>query len=428
MQDIKIHCLFEKLIDPKTLKDNPKNRNKHGQDQIERLAELYSYQGVRHPIVVSNLTGFIVAGHGRKLAAIRSGIKEMPVVYQDFDSLDQEYAFIQSDNAVSLWAELDLSAINADIQDLGPDFDINMLGIQDFTLDVAEKDFEGDPDEVPEVVEPIAKLGQIYKLGEHRLMCGDSTDPENISILFDGKNAELCFTSPPYSDQRNYNGGKELSTEYLATFIRAAKGFVKYFAVNLGYSRKSGEIFPYWDDYINEAKNCGLKFLSWNIWDRGHAFSIGQMTAMFPIEHEWIFVFGPKSFDLNRTVENKSGGTIHNHSGSRKSDGSVKKQKDMQIRSHRPIGTVLRQPPQMGRDEFNHPARFPVELVVSYVDAMTEESDGVFEPFGGSGSTLIACEKTNRKCFMMELDPHYVDVIIARWEKFTGKKAELLNG
>lgn len=142
MSDIKIHCLFEKLVDPKTLKDNPKNRNKHGQDQIERLAELYAYQGVRHPIVVSNLTGFIVAGHGRKLAAIRAGIKEMPVVFQDFESLDQEYAFIQSDNAVSLWAELDLSAINADIQDLGPDFDINMLGIQDFTLDVAEKNFD----------------------------------------------------------------------------------------------------------------------------------------------------------------------------------------------------------------------------------------------------------------------------------------------
>lgn len=146
MQDIKIHCLFEKLIDPKTLKDNPKNRNKHGQDQIERLAELYAYQGVRHPIVVSNLTGFIVAGHGRKLAAIRSGIKEMPVVYQDFDSLDQEYAFIQSDNAVSLWAELDLSAINADIQDLGPDFNIDMLGIHNFTLDISEKEFNPDDD------------------------------------------------------------------------------------------------------------------------------------------------------------------------------------------------------------------------------------------------------------------------------------------
>jgi hypothetical protein len=92
--------------------------------------------------VVSNKTGFIVAGHGRKLAAIRAGIKEMPVVFQDFESSDQEYAFIQSDNAAALWAELDIAGINADVQDLGPDFDINMLGIHNFTIDVAEKNID----------------------------------------------------------------------------------------------------------------------------------------------------------------------------------------------------------------------------------------------------------------------------------------------
>lgn len=136
---MKIHCKHDELIDPKSLKNHPKNRNKHGQDQIDRLAELYKYHGIRHPIIVSNLSKCIVAGHGRKLAAIRAGIDEMPVVYQDFDSTEAEYAFIQADNAIALWAELDLAGINADIGDLGPDFDINMLGIQDFTLD---PDFE----------------------------------------------------------------------------------------------------------------------------------------------------------------------------------------------------------------------------------------------------------------------------------------------
>lgn len=141
-----IHCKYDELVDPKDLKNHPKNRNLHGQDQIERLAELYKYHGVRHPIIVSNLTGFIVAGHGRKLAAIRAGIKKFPVVHQDFESTDAEYAFIQADNAIALWAELDLSGINSDIGDLGPDFDINMLGIQDFTIDVAEKDDKKDQD------------------------------------------------------------------------------------------------------------------------------------------------------------------------------------------------------------------------------------------------------------------------------------------
>jgi hypothetical protein len=130
-----IHCKYDKLVDPSKLKNHPKNRNRHGQDQIERLAELYKYHGVRHPIIVSNLSKQIVAGHGRKLAAIRAGIKEFPVVYQDFDSAEAEYAFIQSDNAIAAWSELDLSGINNDLQDLGPDFDLNMLGILNFNMD-----------------------------------------------------------------------------------------------------------------------------------------------------------------------------------------------------------------------------------------------------------------------------------------------------
>lgn len=137
--DIKIKCLFDKLVDPKQLKDNPKNRNKHGNDQIERLAQIYKYQGIRHPIIISAETGYIVAGHGRKLAAIRAGIKEVPVVIQCFDSQEQEYAFVQSDNAIALWADLDLSGINKDMEFLGPDFDIDMLGINNFTLDMSEK-------------------------------------------------------------------------------------------------------------------------------------------------------------------------------------------------------------------------------------------------------------------------------------------------
>lgn len=139
---MKIHCKHDELISPKKLKNHPKNRNKHGQDQIERLAELYKYHGIRHPIIVSNLSKCIVAGHGRKLAAIRAGIKEFPVVYQDFESSEAEYAFIQADNAIALWAELDMVGINMDMADLGPDFNIDMLGIQNFTLDFTDKEFD----------------------------------------------------------------------------------------------------------------------------------------------------------------------------------------------------------------------------------------------------------------------------------------------
>ena len=147
---ISIHCKYDELQNSKTLKDHPKNRNKHSKEQIERLAKLYEFHGVRHPIIVSKLSGCIVAGHGRKLAGIKAGMTEMPVVFQDFESEMAEYAFLQADNAIALWAELDLSGINSDIPEFDPDFDIDMLGINNFTIDPQEVDLPeldaNDPD------------------------------------------------------------------------------------------------------------------------------------------------------------------------------------------------------------------------------------------------------------------------------------------
>lgn len=137
---MQIHCKYDKLVNPKDLFDHPKNRNNHDEEQVSRLAKLYSFHGIRHPIIVSKRSNYIVAGHGRKLAAIEANVEKFPVVYQDFESDEAEYAFIQADNAIASWAELDLAGINEDLADLGPDFDIDVLGIKDFTLDVAEKE------------------------------------------------------------------------------------------------------------------------------------------------------------------------------------------------------------------------------------------------------------------------------------------------
>ena len=421
-------CQFEKLVPTKELKPHPKNRNDHPDDQIARLARVIEYQGFRHPIIVSNLSGFIVAGHGRLAAAKKLKLKEVPVDYQDFESEEQEYAFLVSDNAVALWAELDFSGINADIGDLGPDFDIDLLGIKNFEIEVADKEGLTDEDAIPEKVEPRTKLGDIYKLGNHRLMCGDSTDADNFAALMDGEAAELCFTSPPYADQREYGGGKELSTEHLATFIRTAFGSCRYFAVNLGYARKDGEVNPYWEDYINEAKGCGLKFLSWNIWNKGECGSIGNQTAMFGISHEWIFVFGPAPKDLSRTIPNKNAGHFSDHNSTRQADGSVKKGKNRTVGEFSQLKTIYECSAQKARNhDIDHPAMFPVAFPEGYIEAMTKPHESVYEPFGGSGTTLIAAEKLNRNAYLMELDPHYCDVIVARWEQFTGQKAELLT-
>jgi len=127
------------IVDISKIKPWPQNRNKHSKEQIERLANIINYQGFRNPIIVSNQSGYMVAGHGRYLAAKKLKLKKVPVIYQDFENDDQAYAFMVSDNAIASWAELDFSGINSDLENLGPDLDLDMLGIKNFTLDVSDK-------------------------------------------------------------------------------------------------------------------------------------------------------------------------------------------------------------------------------------------------------------------------------------------------
>ena len=128
-----------KIVPIESIKKNPKNRNKHPEDQIQRLADIIAENGFRTPLVVSNQSGLLVAGHGRLLAAIKAGLKEVPVIFQDFDSPEQEYQHGIADNAIQTWAEIDLAGINADLGDLGPDFNIDLLGLKDFILEPADK-------------------------------------------------------------------------------------------------------------------------------------------------------------------------------------------------------------------------------------------------------------------------------------------------
>lgn len=147
---------YAKLAKLKDLKDSKHQRNKHPKDQIKLLAKMMKFDGVRHPINMSTLSGNIAFGHGRKAAALLNGWSEYPIVYQDFDSDEQEYVCVQSDNAIALWAELDLSSINSDIGDLGPDFDIELLGIKNFSLDPdftpSDLDDQGKLDETKVVI------------------------------------------------------------------------------------------------------------------------------------------------------------------------------------------------------------------------------------------------------------------------------------
>jgi DNA modification methylase len=404
------------------------NSRKHSDEQIAQIAASIKEFGWTNPILVDGANG-LIAGHGRLMAARKLKMDKVPVIELAHLSENQKKALIIADNKLALNSDWDSELLTLELQELlGEEYDLELLGFDKDELDALLNVIEGtdgltDEDAVPEVPdEPKTKPGDIYILGNHRLMCGDSTNIDAVDKLMNGQNADFCFTSPPYADQREYNGGKELSTEHLATFIRTASGFCNFFAVNLGISRKDGEINQYWDDYIIEAKNCGLKLLSWNIWNReGMGGSIGNMTAMFPIEHEWIFVFGNDVKDINRTRDNKHAGES-GKSTIRQKDGETTPN-SWAINKKGKIGTVFTCDFARGKKE--HPAMFPVEFPIGYIESCTNSNDVVYEPFGGAGSTMIAAEKLGRKSYLMELDPKYCDVIVKRWEDFTGKQAVL---
>lgn len=166
-----VHCKYDSLVELSSLKPHPKNRNKHPAEQVERLAKILSYQGVRAPIVVSRLSGYIVKGHGTLLAIKKNKWKEAPIVIQDFESEEQEYTFLQSDNAIANWAELDLSGINADLPDLGP-FDIDLLGIQNFQVvpefEPGNEEEQSQLDEKAPVIVQCPNCGDQFNAHENR--------------------------------------------------------------------------------------------------------------------------------------------------------------------------------------------------------------------------------------------------------------------
>ncbi len=406
------------------LRADPKNARRHSVKNLDAIKGSLEAFGQQKPIVVTP-KGVVIAGNGTLEAAKALGWEDINVIRMDLRGKELR-AFALADNRSAELADWDVEILGVELAQLQVDgFDIEAIGFKSSEVK-AHSRMEGltDPDAVPDKVETRCKTGDLWVLGEHRLLCGDSTNEKDVKRLMGAEKAELCFTSPPYADQREYNGGKELSTEHLATFIRASRDNVKLFAVNLGISRKDGEVNCYWDDYIKVSRNFGLKLLSWNVWDKGECGSIGNQTAMFGIVHEWVFIFGYDSKKINRTVPNKSFGEIANHTGNRQVDGSIKKSKDLIVGQFRNMDTIHRQTPQKARDEIDHPARFPVAFPEAYIEACTDAGERVYDAFLGSGSTLIACEKTERRCFGMEIDPHYCDVILKRWEDFTGDKAK----
>ena len=421
--------VIEKSI--KDLKPYPKNAKKHSDEQITKVSNSIKSFGWQQPLVISNNNDIII-GHARLLAAKRLKMNTVPCVIAEGLTQEEMNALRLADNKTneSEW-DIDIlkdelsNIFDMNMADFG--FDINSISAiqQDDinTIEITEDEYDKEPPIIPKT-----KRGNVYKLGKHRLVCGDSTNVNDVDLLMNKQKGRILFTSPPYSDMRTYGGDKDISIDNLINFIDVYKKYTDYQCINLGIQRKEYEIVQYWDAYIEKAKQCGYKLLAWNIWNQINSGSIGLQHAFFPICHEWVFVFGTKYYDINCTWDKKDR-DLRTVNTRRQKDGSTKYSAVGDTSNPlKKMTSVLSLYSEKGPIREDHPAVFPIGFPAEYVKAMTDINDIVIEPFGGSGSTLIACEQLNRACYIMELDCGYCDLIVDRWEEFTKQKAELIKG
>lgn len=420
-----------------------RNANKHSKRGLGSLESSMRKHGYVAPMTAA-ADGEIIDGSARLetvanvfdddvLVVEHDGTKPIVMVRTDIPSADSPEAraiSIAANRIAELNLTWDAEVLLADLQsgvDLSGMFNQDEL---DALLDgLVEKEPVQDAGaQVDKAAELQAKwntqTGQLWQLGRHKLLIGDCTDKATVERLMQGERAQLCFTSPPYADQRTYKGNSDLSPEHLSLFIRSSVDAIDLYAVNLGIKRESGAIVEYWDSYIQTAKGVGLLLLSWNVWSRhGFGGSIGNMTAMFPIEHEWILVFGQKARDTNRTVKNKSAGKSFQGT-TRGFDGDMSNPRFSEVNEFGKLGSVFVS--DVERGEKDHPAMFPIELPSEYIKACTNNEGIVYEPFAGSGTTLIACEQLNRQCRAVEISPAYCAVILQRFKDSTGIEPVLL--
>ena len=270
------------------------------------------------------------------------------------------------------------------------------------------------------------KPGQIWQCGEHRIMCGDSLDPEHIRKLMQEDDAEMLFTSPPYSNMRDYKGAVDLSIEHLQQFIPAWNKYCRYQVINLGLQRKDNEIVQYWDNYIQAAHDAGLRFLAWNVWAKQNAGSIGNQKGFMPVEHEWLFVFGSDAKMINKTVKRKTKAAAANKTYTRRQkDGSLLTTKGGIQEAYKKMSSVTFCNTERGEIRSSHPATFPLELPAEYIKALTDPGDIVCDCFMGSGTTMIACDNLGRIARGMEISPEYVAVSLQRYMDTTGQTPTL---
>ena len=373
------------------LKSYPNNAKKHPDKQLKQIASSLKEFGWRQPIVVDK-NNVIIVGHGRWLAYKKfpENIKEPWIIKADDLSDEQVKAYRLADNK-----------LNESEWDMGLAIE-ELKGLSDETFDLTgfDKDLLIEPDDkddvIPENAPTVAKLGDIWQLGRHRVMCGDSTQPEAVLRLMDGKKADMVFTDPPYGV--DYSGGIQFKNGQVITnqrekLIADDTQDIYAKAVPMMAEYCDGPIYTWFADTKAKTIYTAIEGVgdlhSLIIWVKNGGY--GAMNANYKQKHEPCLYWKKRGGKLNFT-----GATTETTIWNIDKDGINKL----------------------------HPTQKPVALALKAI--MNHSAGLVLDLFLGSGSTLIACEKTNRICYGMELDPKYVDVIIKRWEDYTGQKANLV--
>lgn len=368
-----------------------RNSRTHSDEQVAQIAASIKEWGWTVPVLIEP-DGGIIAGHGRVMAAQRLGIAEVPCMIADGWSEGQKRAYIIADNKLALNAGWDDEMLRVEFSELGDlGFDLGLTGFGETELAGLMVDkTEGltDPDAVPDAPEqPVTVEGDVWLLGRHRLMCGDGTSIDAVDGLTEGKRADMVFTDPPYGVEFQSNmRAKSPKFDVLLnddTFL---------------------DIAP-----IIDAASTGWVFV-WTSWK---------------VQTRWIEQFAGFGYPSNIVIWHKPGGGIGDLKKTFASDYEVALvwHRGADLCGKR-IGSVWKVSKD-GAGTYKHPTQKPVELAAEAIDKTTRPGDVVLDLFGGSGSTLIACEQSARDCRVMELHPAYCDVIVKRWQEFTGQDATL---
>jgi DNA modification methylase len=265
----------------------------------------------------------------------------------------------------------------------------------------------------------------------HRLLCGDSTSADDVERLMDGAKADVCFTSPPYGQQRDYTAeGKAKVADWDAlmqgVFGNLPMADAGQVLVNLGLIHREGEWMPYWDGWLEWMRTQGWRRFGLYVWDQGPGMP-GDWNGRFAPSFELVFHFNKQSVHPAKARECKHAGQAHGGNGQRGKDGKVKPRSAGHdaVQETAILDSVIRVNRQgAAHDADGHPAPFPVGLP-AYI--FRSWPGLVYEPFCGSGTTLIASEQLGRRCFAMEISPLYCDIVLARWERLTRRKAQKLT-